>query len=96
MALEAELIYATASRGMNWDSVLDMELWQIAAALGMHRVETRKARDEREITEYKREYFEETKDARLAKVAGYSERRKERARERAQERRKQREAEGRR
>ena len=86
MALEAELIYATASRGIPWDSALEMELWQIAAALGMHRIETRKDHDAREITEAKQKYWEETKDQRLAKVAGYNRRKKDRARERKQQR----------
>lgn len=92
MALEAELIYATASRGISWDSALEMELWQIASALGMHRIETRKDHDAREITEAKQKYWEETKDQRLAKVAGYNRRKKERAKARARERRQQREA----
>jgi hypothetical protein len=91
MALEAELIFATTSRGMVWESVEGMELWQIASALGLHRLETRAQRDQREIFEAKADYFEETKDARLEKVAGYSERRAESKRRRREERLGQRE-----
>lgn len=64
-----------------------MELWQIAAALGLHRTETRATRDAREIVEVKQEYWEETKDARLDKLADYREARETRRRERIAERR---------
>lgn len=84
LALEAELIYATASRGISWESALDMELWQIAAALGLHRVETRSQRDAREIVAVKQAEWEQTKDTRLAKMADYSEARKARKQERRQ------------
>lgn len=90
MALEAEIIFATASRGISWESVLDMELWQIAAALGMHRVETRAERDSREITETKKAYWEETGEQRMQRVAGYSERRRQAKLARQAEKRKQR------
>lgn len=91
MALEAELIYAATSRGMAWESVQGMELWQIAASFGLHRLETRAQRDQREITEAKAEYWEETAEQRLAKMDGYSERRAESKRRRREERRTKRE-----
>ena len=87
MALEAELIYAAASRGISWEHAQGMELWQLAAALGLHRTETRAARDAREIIDTKQAEWEVTKDARMAKFEGYSERRAESKRRRAQERR---------
>lgn len=87
LTLEAELIYATTSRGMSWEIVENMELWQIASALGIHRIETRKEHDDREIVQSKQDYFEETGEARLARMAGYRERREESRRRRAQERR---------
>ena len=87
LALEAELIYAATSRGISWTEAQDLELWQIAAALGLHRVETRATRDAREIVETKRDYFEATKDQRLPKLAGYSEAREARRRERIEQRR---------
>lgn len=82
MALEAELIYAATSRGIPWDSALDMELWQLASALGLHRVETRAERDQREIVEAKSEYWDETKRSRADKLSDYHARRKERELER--------------
>jgi hypothetical protein len=91
MALEAELIYATTSRGLSWESALEMELWQLAAALGLHRIETRAERDNREIVEAKQSYFEETGDARMERLAGYSARREESRKRRQEERRVERE-----
>lgn len=86
MALEAELIYATTSRGLSWESAQEMELWQIAAALGLHRIETRAEHDAREIVGKKEEYWEETREQREEKLSGYSERRKQRELERRQAR----------
>ena len=87
MALEAELIFATASRGISWESAEDMELWQIAAALGLHRLETRAQRDAREITQAKQAEWDVTKERRLDRMADYSERRAESKRARAEQRR---------
>lgn len=81
------MIYATTQRGMSWEVVQGMELWQIAAALGIHRVETRADHDAREIVDSKKAYFEETGQARMEKLSGYRERREQRRRQRAQERR---------
>lgn len=86
MSLEAELIYATTSRGVAWTAALDMELWQIAAALGLHRLETRADRDQREITDTKAEYWEQTGEARSEMLSGYSARRAESKKRRAAER----------
>lgn len=87
MSLEAELIYAATLRGMAWESVLDMELWQIAASFGLHRLETRAQRDQREITASKSEYWDETGEQRMERLAGYSERRKAQAADRKERKR---------
>lgn len=91
MALEAELIYAVASRGISWADAQEMELWELASALGLHRIETRAERDNREIVETKQAYWKETSDLRADKLKGYTKRRQQRARERARERQRQRE-----
>ena len=90
MALEAELIYAATLRGMAWESVLDMELWQVAASFGLHRLETRAQRDQREITATKSEYWDETGEQRMERLAGYSERRKAQAAARREKQREER------
>jgi hypothetical protein len=86
MVLEAELIFACTTRGIGWEAAQDFELWELAAALGLHRLETRAERDQREIIEAKRDYFEETGEARMERLAGYGERRKQQAAERKQQR----------
>lgn len=69
------MIYAATSRGIAWESLLGMELWQIAAALGLHRLETRAQQDQREIYEAKSDLWDETGEQRMEQMAGYSERR---------------------
>ncbi len=93
MALEAELIFAATSRGVPWESVLDMELWQLASVFGLHRVETRADYDNRVIVETKKDYWAETHDARAEKLSDYSQRRRERAQARRQARKQSREEE---
>lgn len=87
MRLEAELIYWATSRGMSWAEAQEMELWQLASAFGLHRVETRAEYDNREIVEKKQAYWEETSKQRNERLSGYSERRRERERERRRQRR---------
>lgn len=65
----------------------EMELWEVAAYLGLHRVETREDRDNREIVEAKHDYWERTRSQRMEKFDGYSERRRERRQARAREKR---------
>jgi hypothetical protein len=91
MAVESELIYITARAGISWTDAMELEPWQLAAAIGVHRVETREDHDNREIIEAKRAYFEETGEARQAHMAGYSERRRAQAEARKEEKRRQRE-----
>lgn len=91
MRLEAELIFGATSRGIAWEQAQEMELWQLASAFGLHRVETRKVHDEREIVQAKQAYWEETAQQRAEHLSGYSERRKARELERRQQRRGQRE-----
>lgn len=91
MAAEAEIIYYTARAGIGWPDALEMEPWQLASAIGIHRVETLEARDAREITEWHKAYYEETGEARAAHMAGYSDRRKAQAEARREAKRRQRE-----
>jgi len=90
MAAEAEIIHACSMRGLAPPMADEMELWEIAAYLGLHRKETRAEHDAREITEAKAEYFEQTGEQRMEQMAGYSDRRRERARERARRKREER------
>lgn len=90
LALEAEIIHACSLKNLAPPIAEDMELWEIAAYLGLHRKETRADRDTREITEAKAEYFEETGEQRMEHLSGYSERRREQARERARQKREER------
>lgn len=82
LAVEAEIIHACALRGLALPVIDQMELWEIAASLGLHRVETLEQRDQREITEVKGEYWEETKEPRLERIARVDAERKARALER--------------
>lgn len=72
---------------------MEMEPWQLASAIGIHRVETLEAKDAREIVEWHRAYYEETGEARAAHMEGYSERRKARAEARRVAKQRQREEE---
>lgn len=78
MALESELIYTCTQRGIPWEAAVEMELWQMAAAFGLHRIETRAEHDAREIEEVKAEYWEHTGAERMARMAKVAERRRER------------------
>jgi hypothetical protein len=87
LAVEAELIYALARAGIALPVAEDYELWELAAAMGLHRVETIADYTEREIIEKSEAYFEETREQRMEKLSGYAERRKVRSRERKAEKR---------
>ena len=87
LAQEAEIIYACARFGLPLPVLDGMELWEAAASLGLHRIETLADHDAREITESKKEYWEQTREARSEKLEGYSERRRQRALERRQAKR---------
>lgn len=78
MALEAELLFLCRRGGVSLIEANELELWELASALGLHRVETYEQRDQREIIDTKAAYWEETQEARMAKMAEYSERRAER------------------
>ena len=84
---EADIIYACGLRGLDPRTADEMYLWEIASYLGLHRIETVAEHDTREIVEAKREYWEQTHEARGEKLAGYSERRKARRLERQQAKR---------
>ena len=87
LAVEAELIYAITRTGIALPVAEEYELWELAAAMGLHRMETIADYTEREIVEKSAAYYEETKEVRDAKLAGYAERRKNRSRERKAEKR---------
>jgi hypothetical protein len=82
LRMEAEIIHACATRGLDPRTADDMHLWEIAAYLGMHRIETIEEHDQREIVQAKAEYWEETGDTRAEMLTGYSERRRARDLER--------------
>lgn len=82
LAQEAEIIHACSFRGLAPTVADEMELWEIAAYLGLHRMETIEQRDQREIVETKGEYWDETMQQRMERLGSYSERRKARAQER--------------
>lgn len=83
--LAAEIIHACSLRGLPPPIADEMELWEMAAYLGLHRIETLEERENREIVETKKEYWEETETQRKAKLADYSARRKARAKARRQQ-----------
>ena len=85
LAMEAELLFACSLRGLAPTVAQEMELWEIAAYLGLHRKETRADHDAREITESKKEYWEETGPDRMEHLARVAEERKARARQRRRE-----------
>ena len=60
----------------------EYELWELAAAMGLHRMETVADYTEREIIEKSAAYFEETREQRMDYLSGYAERRKLREKER--------------
>jgi hypothetical protein len=89
--LESEIIYLCSLRGLQPPMADEMELWEIAAYLGLHRKETRAEHDTREITEAKSEYWDETGPDRMERMAKVAEERKARRLARKQERRQKRE-----
>jgi hypothetical protein len=80
--MEAEIIHACGVRGLDPRTADGMYLWEIAAYLGIHRLETIEERDQREIVQAKAEYWEETGDTRGEMLSGYSARRRARDLER--------------
>lgn len=86
LAQEAEIIHACSFRGLAPTTADTMELWEIAAYLGLHRIETVEEFNQREIVEAKGEYWEETQRERMDKLAGYSDRKKARAKARRERR----------
>lgn len=80
MAVEAELIHVFALRGLPLPSADSMELWELAAACGVHRKETREEHDNREIVEKKADYWDETVDKRAEIMARRKERKAEKGR----------------
>jgi hypothetical protein len=80
--MEAEIIHACGVRGLDPRTADGMYLWEIAAYLGIHRLETIEERDQREIVQKKADYWEETQDKRAGQLTGYSARRKARDLER--------------
>lgn len=77
MAVEAELIHAFQLRGITLAHADQMELWELAAACGVHRVETWEERNDREIVTKKEEYWQETQEKRQAMMRARAERKAE-------------------
>jgi hypothetical protein len=76
MAVESELIFLCRRGGVPWSEALELEFWELAAALGLHRVETIADRDTRILIETQAEYWDQTGAQRMAKIAERAERRK--------------------
>lgn len=75
---EASIIHWAASKGIALADAQSYELWELAAACGLHLKESRSDYDQREIIEKSQAYWEQTSDQRAAKLEGYKARRKER------------------
>lgn len=84
---EAQIIRMAAVHGIALPFADGMELWELAAACGVHLVETWGQHNEREVVTKAKAYYEETAEVREAKLAEYQEKRRERERERRQQRR---------
>ena len=87
LAVEAEIIHAATQRGIALPMAEEYELWELAAALGIHRIATEGDWKDAEIITEKKEYWEETGSQRSEQLAGYVERRRARELERKQARR---------
>lgn len=76
LAAEAEMIFIVSRIGVPLDVADGMELWELAAAGGLHRIETQTEHDEREIVAKKEAYWAETETKRNEVMARRKERRR--------------------
>lgn len=75
LRLEAELIHVLHRAGIPLAQAENQELWELAAALGMHRVEPVVDRDERLLVEAKEAEWQATQDARMERIRQRKQRR---------------------
>lgn len=75
---EADLIYHIALAGIPLPVAETMELWELAAARGLHYTESLQEKNIRETDEEQAAYYEETREQREAMIARQAERRRER------------------
>lgn len=78
LRVEADLIYHIALAGIPLPVAEGMELWELAAARGLHYTESLQDKNIREVDEAQKEYYEETREQREALMARQAERRRER------------------
>jgi hypothetical protein len=75
MKVEAELIHILHRAGIPLVHADGQELWELAAAIGMHRTEKVSDRDMRLIGEEKQAEWEATQEARMERIRARQERR---------------------
>lgn len=87
-ATEGQLIHIASRSGISLPAADQYELWELAAACGVHLIETWQQHDEREVIARAQKEYEEHKDQRDAKILEVQEQRKQRALERKRARQK--------
>lgn len=75
---EADLIYHIALAGIPLPVAESMELWELAAARGLHYTETLQEKNVRDVDAAQAAYYEETREKREAIMAARAERRRDR------------------
>jgi len=75
---EADIIYLAALAGIPLPTAEGMELWELAAAKGMHYTETLQEHNIRETNAEQEKVWEETQVQRMELLARQAERRRER------------------
>lgn len=78
LRVEADIIYHIALAGIPLPVAEGMELWELAAARGLHYTESLQERNIRETDAEQAAYYEETKDVREELMRRQAERRRER------------------
>ena len=73
---EADILYIIHRAGVTLSEAERYELWELAAACGLHLGETVGERDQREIIDKKQAEWEQTGDERTRKLREAAERRK--------------------
>ena len=75
LRLEAELIHILHRAGIPLADADGQELWELAAALGLHRIEPVAEQAARLIVEQKEAEWEQTQEARMERIRQARERR---------------------
>lgn len=78
MRPEADILYIIHRAGITLDQAERYELWELAAACGLHLGETISEKDQRDIVDKKQAEWVETKDRRTELLREAAERRRER------------------